>query len=149
MQLYFYKDIEANSVDELIATLSDIAGKLCGFEREKISSNLSERERISPTTIGRGVMLPHIRLEGIEEDYLIFLRLKKAFKYTSPDNKDVYLIFFILSPIERKTEYLKLLSLIVKMVKRDDILEILSSEQDEENVKRIILQNLSLRGLGG
>lgn len=147
MQIYCYQDITADSLEDLINRISDIASNVTGFNKDEIISNLKERERISPTTIGKGTLLPHIRLERVENDYLFFFRLKNTLRYKTPDDMDISLVFFIMSPAERKTEYLKLVSSIVKLIKNENLYNKVLSITNSEDLKRLLQENLLSRGI--
>ncbi len=146
MQIFCYKGIQADSIDELLDKISTIASSQSGFARDRLFTGLSERERISSTSIGKGVMLPHIRIDGITEDFLFFFLLKDRIKYNSPDNTDIKIVFLILSPLEKKSEYLRLVSAIVKMIKNDSIYQQISETQDIDGIKNILINNLFPRG---
>lgn len=146
MQIFCYKDIQANSIDQLLDRISTRAADQSGFAKEKILNDLSERERLSPTAIGRGVMLPHIRIDGISNDYLFLFVLKDGIQYNSPDNTEIRLVFLIISPLEKKSEYLKLVSSIVKMIKTDSIYKQISETSEPEEIKKILINHLLSKG---
>ncbi len=147
MELFCYNNIEADSAEELIGKISEISSGLSGYERGIIYTGLTERERISPTAIGKGVLLPHIRLENLDKDYLFFFRLRKGITYKTPDSAEIRLVFLILSPLDKKTEYLRLISSIVKMVKNQDLYNRITAETDTENLRVLFLENLLAKGI--
>ncbi len=146
MEIYCYKDIEITSIDELIQKISEIASEVSGYEKVRIFQHLTERERLSPTAIGKGILLPHIRLENLKSDYLFFFKIKNGLRYKTPDEKDIKLVFLILSPFDRKTEYLRLVSSIVKMINNDAIYNQISTNTDTDELKRLFLVNLFIKG---
>ncbi len=146
MQIQCHRDIFAQSADDLIEKISDIASGVAGYGRDRILNSLRERESLSPTAIGKGVMLPHIRLEEIDNDYIFLIRLQKPLKYKSPDGTDISLVFFIMSPLEKKTEYLRLVSAIVKIIKNDELYARISATDDPEELKRLLLEHIAAKG---
>ncbi|MCX7957487.1 MAG: PTS sugar transporter subunit IIA [Deltaproteobacteria bacterium] len=146
MQIHCYRDIAAASIDELIERISGIVSEVTGYRRDLILESLKKRESLSPTAIGKGVMLPHIRLEDIEDDYIFFLRLEKGLCYKSPDGSDISFVFFIMSPLEKKGEYLRLVSAIVRMIKNDDLYNRISAITDSEELRKLLQTNLMSKG---
>ncbi|MCX7944876.1 MAG: PTS sugar transporter subunit IIA [Deltaproteobacteria bacterium] len=147
MQIHCLTDITVESPDELIEKLSDVASRITGHPKDEILTSLRERERLSSTAIGKGVMLPHIRVDEIEADYIFFLKLDNPLKYVSPDGVDISFVFFIMSPLEKKTEYLRLVSSIVKMIKNESIYSQIRDVHNSEELKKVIQDNLLVKGI--
>ncbi len=146
MLIHCLRDINADSIGDLIEKIAIISSEITKQNRDNILSGLKEREELSPTAIGKGVLLPHIRLENITDDYLFFIRLDKPLVYKSPDGINISLVFFIMSPSDRKTEYLKLVSLIAKMIKNDETYKRIMTINDQKELESFLQEHLLQKG---
>ncbi len=142
MQIISYKGISVSSIEDLMNVIATEASRVVGCDGGIILSKLTERERISPTAIGKGVLLPHIRLEKAEEDFIFFFILSDRLKYNTPDGVDIGLVFFIASPMEKKTEYLKLVSSVVRLIKNEQILDDIIFTEDLQAIKSKLFEHL-------
>lgn len=148
MQIFCYTGVSAVSIDDLLKLIGREAALITGCEEDLLVKRLLERERLSPTAIGKGALLPHIRLERAQEDLLLFFILSERLRYNTPDGQDIGIVFFIVSPAEKKTEYLRLVSLIVRLIKNEDMISELISNDDTEKMKDRLYEYLfSKRGL--
>lgn len=145
MQIFCYKGLSAVSIDELLKLIAKEASVITGCKEDLLVMKLLERERLSPTAIGKGVLLPHIRLERAQEDLLLFFTLSERLRYNTPDGRDIGIVFFIVSPAEKKTEYLRLVSSIVRLIKDDDMISELISNDDTEKTKDRLYEHLLLK----
>lgn len=145
MQIFCYKDFNATSIDEVLRLIAREAALVTGCEESILASKLFEREKISPTAIGKGVLLPHVRLERAQEDFLLFFTLSERLKYNTPDGQDIEIVFFIVSPTEKKTEYLRLVSSIVRLIKSEDLISEIVLNSDVEKTKKRLHEHLVLK----
>jgi PTS system fructose-specific IIC component len=95
------------AVEELLRLLSD-AGKIDNVDR--CLSEIMERERVSSTGVGGGMAIPHRLIAGVGEIMMAVGRKTKGIPFDSIDGKPAHLIFLIIGPQGRNSEYLKVLS---------------------------------------
>ena len=87
-----------------------------GVDSGPIFRALWRRELVGSTGIGRGVAIPHARIEGIDHPITLFMRTKWPIHFESPDSKDVNHILTILVPADGDPdEHLQLLALVAEM----------------------------------
>ena len=79
-------------------------------ETNLINEKLNERERLGSTGVGNGVAIPHAKIESVKSTRVIFLKLVKAIDFSSPDGKDVDIVFSIIAPENSESEHLLILS---------------------------------------
>lgn len=78
---------------------------------------LQERETLGSTGVGRGIALPHARIDGIPAVRGIFVRLEKSFDYGSVDRAPVDLVFALFAPQDSGAEHLKALAMVSRMLR--------------------------------
>ena len=102
------------SKKRLFQELGDIAANAHDVGGADVSAALQERESLGPTGVGKGIALPHARLDTIDDVLGIFLRLEKPLEFESVDRQPVDLIFALLAPQDAGVEHLKALALVAE-----------------------------------
>ena len=121
------------------AELLKSAGRIRNVD--ELISVLFERESLGSTGIGDGVAIPHGKLPYIPEMIIAFGRSKAGIDFESMDAKPVYLIFLLVTPVDKPGDHLRALARISRILKnpelraslklsagRDEILRLLSEE---------------------
>jgi mannitol/fructose-specific phosphotransferase system IIA component (Ntr-type) len=94
---------------------------------------LKERESIMSTGIGYGIAIPHARLAEIKTMAFAIGISKKGIEYDSIDNNPVHLLILVLAGEKQHKDYLRLLSSIMTVLKKEKTKErIIASESAEE-----------------
>ncbi len=115
-----FLDVENRSeaLSELIA-LADQAGKLTN--KEAFHQAILIRERIVSTGIGIGVAIPHAKLAGYEDFFIVIgIQRGRGIDWDAIDGSPVRLIFMIGGPENKQTEYLKILSHLTMAIKDEE-----------------------------
>ena len=99
-----------------------------------ITNALLEREKLSSTSIGNSIAIPHCRIPQIEETQIACGILKRPLKWNSIDDKPVEILFLILTPEERPNEHLKVLSLIATIVRKPNFVNDLKKAVFQNNI---------------
>ncbi len=107
-------------IDELVDMVH--AEELIG-DPKFIASLVVDRERIHPTGIGRGLAIPHARVEDIDGIILAAGRHAKGVDFEARDGKPARLVFLILAPEDDTTLYLQALSSLAMMLTLGDLPE--------------------------
>ena len=92
---------------------------------EDVLQTLNERERLGSTGIGKGIALPHGRIDALDTPIIAVARLCDGIAYDAPDNTPVWLAVCLLVPKDANEIHLQLLS------------KLASSFQDDQFVQRI------------
>ena len=132
-------DLELRDKESIMSEASAI------FQRnQKISSRdvqrcLIEREKMGSTALGKGVAIPHGRLDGIEQPIGAFLRLREAIPFDSPDLLPVNLLFVILVPKNAARTHLDILAALGRIFADSSHRESLLSLPTPGEVYRLLL----------
>ena len=117
---------------------ADLAAHDVGASREEIRSGLLERELAHPTSLGRGVAVPHAMIPGVKRTTLLVARLDRPIPFTTIDDEPVQLFFVLISPPDRGAEHIKLLARICRLIKHPGMLESILAARDEASVRRAV-----------
>ena len=107
---------------------------------EKVKLLFIKRESVQSTAIGKGAAAPHIFSDEFSEFVFFLALIKEGMDFKSSDNKQVYLIFLIMSDEREVGLHLKSLAHIARLVSSTDIVEAMKSAQNSQDVINIYKQ---------
>lgn len=116
---------------------AEAAGRLGRPERE-IFDALQARERLGSTSLGRGVALPHTRLDGDPPPVVLFARLRRPVDFEARDEEPVDLVVLVLWPEASPEGFLPALAEICRSLREPRILRRLRSAQAPEEVVSLL-----------
>lgn len=90
---------------------------------EYIAGLVLDRERVHPTGIGRGVAIPHARVEELDRIVIAAGRHPKGIEFKARDGSKATIVFLILAPLDDTTIYLQALSSLAMMMTLGDLPE--------------------------
>jgi potassium/sodium efflux P-type ATPase len=90
----------------------------CGKIKDKrqIINQLLEREKRGSTGIGRGVAIPHARIEDLKEAIVFIGISRRGINFSSADGMPVHLIVLFLTPLLESGLHLKILSMVATLL---------------------------------
>ena len=124
--------IRAGTKAAILAAAADRFAAVYGVDRDTVLESLEEREALGSTGFGRGVAIPHARIDMIGRPVAVLLRLQSPVDFGAADGMDVDLVFGLLSPNNAGVSHLHALAAISRMVRDDDMHQALSDAQDSE-----------------
>ncbi len=118
-ELVFFSNL-SNKKDNLEALIRLIDTENLVEDAEVLRQSIFSREEIMSTGIGLGIAVPHARIKGVK-NILIAIGINKngIEDYESIDGTPVRLVIMIIAGEKQHKEYLKLLSQIVKILKKN------------------------------
>ena len=81
-----------SSKKRLFQDIAGIMGAVHKMDEATVLNALIEREGLGPTGVGRGIALPHARLDDIDQVVGCFLKLEKPIDFDAVDRQPVDLI---------------------------------------------------------
>ncbi|WP_424812325.1 PTS sugar transporter subunit IIA [Roseococcus sp. YIM B11640] len=95
---------------QLFQMLAGEAARRLGRDERDVLAALQSRERLGATGLGRGIGMPHARMEGLDQQVSLLARLAKPIEYDARDGEPVDLVFLVLWPEEQAEGFLPALS---------------------------------------
>lgn len=83
------------------------AARRTGLDAKTIIHAVTERERLGSTGFGKGVAIPHGKIEGLPRMFGYFARLTQPIEFQAVDELPVDLVFLLLSPPDAGADHLK------------------------------------------
>ncbi len=133
-------DVQAASIDEAIGLvmrqvpLPDLDAVGGGIEAAR---RLLERERSLSTYVGRGIAIPHVRIDGLERPLAVFARLTPGIPIANRHERARFL-FILLVPAGAQRLHLRLLARIAQIAESDYILARLDQAGDATAVQEAL-----------
>jgi nitrogen PTS system EIIA component len=130
--------LNAHDKKQALQLLATKAGETTGVNAHDIFTALLQRERLSSTSLGRGIAIPHVKIAGLKKITCYFARLEKPIAFDSHDGEPVDLLFFLLAPEDAGGDHLKALARISRLVREAPTLERLRSAKDAEALRAVL-----------
>lgn len=122
--------LKATSKKRLLQDLADMAESIYGLPSTDVYRALMEREGLGPTGVGRGVAIPHARLQGVNRVIGLFVRLEKPVDFEAIDRQPVDLVFALFAPEAAGADHLKALARVSRTLRSDAVCAKLRSTFD-------------------
>ncbi|MDP7547534.1 MAG: PTS IIA-like nitrogen regulatory protein PtsN [Alphaproteobacteria bacterium] len=125
-------NLKAGSKKQALQELSQQAAALTGLHERMIFDVLLQREKLGTTGIGRGIAIPHGKMQELERLHGIFARLPKPIDFDAIDEQPVDLIFLLLAPESAGADHLKALARISRLLRDEAVCAKLRGADDPE-----------------
>lgn len=127
--------LDGNGKDDLIKKLAEahfIQFPL--IDSKEALSGLFERESLLTTGIGKGIAIPHARLESCREISVSLGLLKTPIDFDSLDREPVKIMFLIFFPKEKVNLQLRFLARVSRLLSNIDLVNNLCSSQTSDEI---------------
>jgi PTS system nitrogen regulatory IIA component len=114
-------DNKAAILDRLAARFAEVYQ----LDHAAVREAIAEREQLGSTGFGRGVAIPHARIDGLNRPVAVFLRLEASVDFDAADGMPVDFVFGLLSPAAAGAAHLHALAAISRIMRDDRMHEAL------------------------
>ncbi|MCD6416228.1 MAG: PTS sugar transporter subunit IIA [Planctomycetes bacterium] len=97
-----------------------------------------DRERMGSTAIGRGVAVPHARLEALDRILVAFACSGDGVDFNALDRGPVHYIFLVIATKDSTEEYVNVMERISRLIQNDDFLRFVSRASNAEDALALI-----------
>jgi PTS system nitrogen regulatory IIA component len=134
-------NLHARCKREALAALAERAAALTGVEAGAIREALMEREKLGSTGVGRGVAIPHGKIDGLGEITGLLAKLDQPIDFEAVDEQPVDLIFVLLAPAEASAAHLKALAKVSRLLRDERVREALRGAETPEALLAIAVES--------
>ena len=132
-------DLETTSRKRLFEHIAELSSQgLEDVTEDCILKKITERERLGSTGLGRGIAVPHGRIDNLEEPVISVIKLSSPIDYDAPDDQPVWLAVGLLVPVEANETHLKLLSLLVTRFQDESFIDSMKQCRSREQVAALL-----------
>ena len=115
-------DVGAATKAATLQMLAAEAAHRVGRPQAEVLEALQAREGLGSTALGRGVALPHARLEGDAPPVTLFARLRRPVEFDARDEEPVDLVILVLWPEASPEGFLPMLAETCRALREPQIL---------------------------
>ncbi|KTD48494.1 Nitrogen regulatory protein [Legionella rubrilucens] len=98
------------------------------------------RESLGSTTLGHGLLIPHVRSSFIDAPAACFIRLQRPVDFGAEDKQPVDLVIGLLGPEQHPEKHLKVLAAIVKQVSSEAFRDQCRSASSSDELIQVLKQ---------
>ena len=117
----FIAELASDEPREAIEELAAVAAKAAGLPAGEIAAAVWRREQMMPTGLGKGVATPHARIPGLKTPVVAVGLSRNGVEFDSPDGEPAQVVFLTLTPADKMTTQVELLSDIAGNFIKDSI----------------------------
>ncbi len=143
--------IEGSGDDTFESIVEQAAQKLSrntGRDTEFFVQGFTEGTKTGATPVAKGVALPHMRLDSIDQPYMVLVRCRQKLNILAGDvfgktslSAPVHAIFFLVSPENDPSKHLRLLAHMATRIDRDDFEDTWLNAASDVVLREIFLRN--------
>jgi len=101
------------------------------FDMKQLYDSLRKKEEGSSTGVGKGIALPHARIQGLKDFVVAVAISRRGVPFDAIDKKRCQIFFCLVGPAEAMNEHLKLLASISRLLSQADTRkELLKAKSD-------------------
>jgi PTS system nitrogen regulatory IIA component len=101
---------------------------------ELIFSSLLAREKLGSTGLGKGIAIPHCRINKCDQAIGTLVTLQEPIDFDAPDDQAVDILFILLVPEEAQQQHLDILAGIARLFSQDDFCSQLRSATNAQEL---------------
>ena len=139
--------VDVSDKDSLLEAVIDlIADRKEVNDADRMRQAILDRESTMSTGVGKGLGLPHAKTSAVDEILAALVVAKEPVDFASMDNEPVRIVFLLVGKQDAKSQHVRILSRISRMMNQNDARErILEASNTEEllNVIRDIESQLN------
>ena len=135
----------ATSKKRLLHEIGGIAEHAYGIDQSATVEALHERESLGPTGVGKGVALPHARIDGLDKVVGALVLLDTPIDFDAVDRQPIDLAFALFAPREAGVEHLKALALVSRTLRDASICAKLRANQDPATLYTIVTESQAVQ----
>lgn len=124
--------VRAESKAEILDCLVERFAVVYDLDAAAVAQAIGAREALGSTGFGRGVAIPHARLDGLSRPVSAFLRLEAPVDFDAADAVPVQLVFGLLSPRNAGATHLHALAAISRTMREERMYQALCEAPDAE-----------------
>lgn len=131
--------VRADTKQQILGELADCFATVTTLDREHILERIEEREKLGSTGFGRGVAIPHARLDGLTRPVAAFFRLEQPVDFDAADGMPVDCVFGLLSPEQAGATHLQALAAISRLMRDERMHERLTAAPDADALYALLV----------
>lgn len=130
-------DDKQGVIREMVQALLD-AGRIDVSETESIIKAILNREELGSTGIGRGVAVPHAKHGSVDQLVGTVAVSREGVDFDSLDGEKVFVLFLLVSPLDRPGDHLRALENISRQLRDDRFCRFLKQSRTADEIRQLL-----------
>ncbi|HUU20286.1 MAG TPA: PTS sugar transporter subunit IIA [Sedimentisphaerales bacterium] len=126
-----------------VARTAKKSAVLSNVSEQEILKGLEARESLGSTGVGKGIAIPHCRLESVSDFVVGLITVPSGVDFKALDKQKVNIIIFIIAPKADPNKHLRLLSTLSQMLLMPGVIEEILQQDTPEGVRESFLKHAS------
>lgn len=129
---------------EVLRQLVTLIERTDGFaDAESLLAEISEREELGSTGIGKSVAIPHVHLENVHEMHVAMMTTSSGVDFDAIDDEPCRIFIMVVAPDSDREQYLTLLAEISRLFRNDDVRKEVLAAQSVPELMEVLLKSES------
>lgn len=141
--------VEAEEFSHIVEQVANLLENQIPISEKEIIDRYMNGTRTGATPVSNGSALPHIHVEGIDEPYLVLVRVQngvivepaKEFWGEEIASKPVYALFFLVGSEDNPKRHLRILAQIAERIDREDFISKWLKADSITELQKILLSH--------
>jgi len=133
--------------------LGEFAARLASLgavpDAAELLGRLLKRERDGCTGVGRGIAIPHCRLDALDGEVVAFATTEQPIDFGAADGVPVDLVFLVASPTQAAAAHLQAVARVSRLLRQTGIADALRAARSREELVTTLHNAEAAAGLGG
>ena len=112
-----------------------------GLNKNKVLDALLAREKLGSTGLGKGIAIPHCRIEDLDKIYVAMLKLDDGVDFEAADDIPVNFLFCMVVPEDTKEDHLQLLANLAELLDNETIRQSIKKCEDAACLYQLLCQH--------
>jgi nitrogen PTS system EIIA component len=130
------------SAESKTAALLKVSQLLCqnqtDLDVQNIFDSFWRRDSLGSTSIGHGIIIPHIRSASIQDTLACFLKLEHPIDFGAEDKQPIDLVFGLIAPEDNPEQHLEVLKHIAKLFNQPEARQACRNANDSSELYRAL-----------
>lgn len=131
-------NIEARNKKFLLEELSKVIAEKYQINATEVEDVIMERENLGSTGLGKGIAIPHGRIDSITSPIGLLVKLSSPIEFDAIDKEPVDIIFMLLAPISSGADHLNALGAVSEILRDASIVEKMRAATVVEEVSSLL-----------
>ena len=132
--------VHAKCKREVMSLIAERAATITNIDHDAALHALLEREKLGTTAVGRGVSIPHGKVEGLEKITGVLATLSDPIDFDAADGEPVDIVFGLMAPKDASAAHLKALAKVSRLLRDEQRREAFRSADSVEAMFAIASQ---------
>jgi PTS system nitrogen regulatory IIA component len=132
--------VTATTKRQALTVIAEVAARTFDLNPAQALDALLARESMGSTGVGRGVAIPHARVDGLNGVHAVMARLERPIEFDAVDGEPVDLMVALFAPANAGSEHLRALARVSRLLRQGDLREQLRQAHSADAILALLVR---------